>query len=159
VKNCEFVIIGAVDNGSESSLKELYREIRRYNVQDRVYVYENKPYSFTLEALSTAKVFLQTQASEAFGMAVVESMAAGCVPVVPAAGGPWLEILGKKDGFWGFSYKNPAQAAEKIRLLIDDETLRRKISARAVERAMIFDSSVFEQKFLEAVNFAFSRTK
>jgi glycosyltransferase involved in cell wall biosynthesis len=151
LKDCEFVLIGIVDSSSESCLKELSEEIERLQVRDRVHIFKNKPYNFTLKVLSTAKVFLNTQTTEAFGMSIVESMAAGCVPVVPRAGGPWLEILDRQEGLYGFSYKSPREAAEKIGLLIDDESLRREISARAAERAMIFDSSAFEKKFLNLV--------
>jgi glycosyltransferase involved in cell wall biosynthesis len=151
MKDCDFILIGIVDSSSERCLKELSEEIERLHVQDRVHIFKNKPYSFTLSALSNAKVFLHTQNTEAFGMSVVESMAAGCVPVVPRAGGPWLEILDQQEGLYGFSYKNPREAADKIRLLINDESLRREISARAAERAMIFDSSTFEKKFLNLV--------
>jgi glycosyltransferase involved in cell wall biosynthesis len=132
-------------------LKELSKEIERLRVQDRVHIFKNKPYSFTLAALSTAKVFLHTQSTEAFGMSIVESMAAGCVPVVPRTGGPWLDILDCQEGRYGFSYKSISEAASKIKLLIDNESLRSEISARATERAVIFDSSAFEKKLLNIV--------
>lgn len=151
LKNCEFILIGTVDSGSENCLNELAAQIKQLQVQDQVHIFKNKPYTFTLKTLSTAKVFLNTQSTEAFGMAIVESMAAGCVPVVPRAGGPWLEILDQQEGLYGFSFKNPREAAEKIELLISDENLRREISSRAVERALIFDSSAFEKRFLHLV--------
>ncbi len=151
LKDCEFVLIGIVDSGSGQCLKELSEEIERLQVQDRVHIFKNQPYSFTLSALSTAKIFLHTQRTEAFGMSIVESMAAGCVPIVPRTSGPWLDILDCKEGLYGFSYKTPSEAADKIRLLIDNERLRSEVSARASERAMIFDSSVFEEKLLDLV--------
>jgi glycosyltransferase involved in cell wall biosynthesis len=151
MKDCEFILIGIVDNESEGCLKALSEEVERLQVQDRVHILKNKPHSFTFAALSTAKVFLHTQSTEAFGMSIVESMAAGCVPVVPRAGGPWFDILDCQEGQYGFSYKTPSEAAGKIRLLIDNESLRREISARAIDRAMIFDSSVFEKKLLSIV--------
>ena len=148
VKDCEFVLIGTFDSGSGQCLRELSEEIDRLRVQDRVHIFKNKPQSYTLDVLRHAKVFLHTQVTEAFGMSVVESMAAGCVPVVPRGGGPWTEILGSQEGLYGFSYRSPSEAADKIRLLIKDEKLRREVSARATQRAMVFDSSVFEAKLL-----------
>ena len=79
-------------------------------------------------------------------MAIVESMAAGCVPIVPRTGGPWTDILDCKEGQYGFSYKSPAEAAGKIELLLQDESLRRQVALRASERSLVFDSSVFEKK-------------
>ncbi|MCW4044910.1 MAG: glycosyltransferase [Candidatus Bathyarchaeota archaeon] len=145
-KNCEFALIGIVDNGSEQCLSELSAEIKKLKLQERVHIFGNMPYEFTLKTLSKAKVFLQTQSTEAFGMSVVEAMAAGCVPLVPRMGGPWIDILDSQEGLYGFSYENINDATEKIKSLIDNETLRSEVSARATERAKVFDSSVFEQK-------------
>jgi glycosyltransferase involved in cell wall biosynthesis len=157
LKDCEFVLIGIVDRGSERCLKELSEEVERLRVQDRVHIFKNKPYSFTLAALSTAKVFLHTQSTEAFGMSIVESMAAGCVPIVPRTGGPWFDVLDQKQGKYGYSYESVQGAADIIRLLVENEDLRKGVSARARERAMVFDSSVFERKILGVVEKACSR--
>jgi glycosyltransferase involved in cell wall biosynthesis len=151
LKDCEFMLIGIVDNGSKTCLKELFEKIRKLRVEDRVHIFENKPYSFTLAALSTAKVFLHTQGTEAFGMSIVESMAAGCVPIVPRAGGPWLDILDQKQGKYGFSYESVREAAKITKRLVEDKGLWAEVSARARERALVFDSSVFEKKILGVV--------
>jgi glycosyltransferase involved in cell wall biosynthesis len=150
-KDCEFAVVGIVDKESKRCLKEISEESERLGVQNRVQVFKNKSYSFTLAALSTAKVFLHTQSTEAFGMSIVESMAAGCVPIVPRTGGPWIDILDRQEGQYGFSYKSSGEAADKIKLLLSDESLRSEIAARASERAVIFDSSVFEKKLLNIV--------
>lgn len=157
LKDCEFVLIGIVDNGSERCLKELSEEIERLQVQDRVHIFKNKAYGFTLAALSTSKVFLHTQRTEAFGMSIVESMAAGCVPIVPRTGGPWLDVLDQKQGKYGYSYGSVQEAAEIIKMLVENEDLRKEVSARARERAMVFDSSVFEREILSVVEKTFSR--
>jgi glycosyltransferase involved in cell wall biosynthesis len=157
LKDCEFVLIGIVDSESERCLKDLSGEVERLRVQDRVHIFMNKPHSFTLAALSTAKVFLHTQSTEAFGMSIVESMAAGCVPIVPRTGGPWLDILDRKQGEYGFSYGSVQEAAEIIKMLVENENLREEVSARARERAMVFDSFVFERKILDVVEKTYSR--
>jgi len=151
VRDCEFVVVGIADKESEQCLKELFGEIERLGVQERVRVFRNKPHRFTLAALSTAKVFLHTQSTEAFGMSIVESMAAGCVPIVPRTGGPWLDILDCQEGKYGFSYRSPLEAADKIKLLLSDESLRSEVSVRAIGRSEIFDSSVFGKKLLSVV--------
>lgn len=159
VKDCEFVVIGIADEESEQCLKELLEEIERLGVQQRVRVFRNRAHGFTLSALSTAKIFLHTQRTEAFGMSIVESMAAGCIPVVPRTGGPWIDILDSQEGQYGFSYRNPPEAAAKIKLLLEDEGLRSKVSVRATERSVAFDSSSFEKKLLKIVEAIFSRNK
>lgn len=40
----------------------------------------------------------RNSACEAFGIAIVEAMSLGCVPVVLRAGGPWHDILGDTQG-------------------------------------------------------------
>ncbi len=159
MRDFEFVVVGIADKESNQCLKELLGEIERLGVQKRVRVFMNKPHGFTLAALSTAKVFLHTQSTEAFGMSIVESMAAGCVPIVPRTGGPWIDILDCQEGQYGFSYESPAEAADKIKLLLGDEKLRSEVSARAVDRSMVFDCSAFEKKLLDIVEATISRSK
>ena len=151
VKNCEFALIGIFDKEAKRCLEKISEGINARGVQGRVRIFKNKPHSFASAALSTAKIFLHTQKTEAFGMSIVESMAAGCVPIVPRAGGPWLDILDCREGQYGFSYKSPCEAAQKIKLLIENENLRSEISMRAAERAVAFDSSVFESEILDVV--------
>lgn len=151
VRDCKFVVVGIADKESKQCLKELSGEIERLGMQEHVRIFRNKPHEFTLAALSTAKVFLHTQNTEAFGMSIVESMAAGCVPIVPRTGGPWIDILDCQEGRYGFSYRSPLEAADKIKLLLGDESLRSEVSVRATERSEVFDSSVFERKLLSVV--------
>jgi len=157
LKDYEFVLIGIADREAERCLKELFEAFERYQVQNRVHVFKNKPLSFTVSALSTAKVFLHTQSTEAFGMSIVESMAAGCVPIVPRSGGPWFDILDQKQGEYGFSYESVREAAEIIERLAEDEDLWEEVSVRARERALVFDGSVFEREIFGVAEKAYSR--
>ena len=151
VRDIGFNVVGIADKESEQYVEKLLEEIKRLGLEKQVFVFKNKQYGFTLSALSTAKAYLHTQKTEAFGMAIVESMAAGCVPIVPRTGGPWIDILNCQEGQYGFSYRNPKEAAEKIKMVLHDEKLRSKIAVRAIERSMVFDSSNFEKKLLNIV--------
>jgi glycosyltransferase involved in cell wall biosynthesis len=152
VQNCKFILIGTTDKDSEQCMREISEKIEKSGLQSRTEIFTNKPFSFILDRLATAKVFLQTQAYEAFGMSVVEAMAAGCVPVVPKDGGPWFDILDEKEGVYGFSYESSSEAAEKIKILLENDELRTEVSIRARRRAMDFDSSVFERRISRIVN-------
>lgn len=156
VKDCTFIIAGIADADSGRCLRELFGEIRRLGVEDRVKVYLNMPYESTRALLLRAKVFLHTQSTEAFGMAIVEAMAAGCVPVVPRAGGPWIDIFDCCDGEYGFSYTKIEEAAERINLLLSNNRLRSKIAEKARQRATVFDESIFEQKILQVISSNYS---
>jgi len=152
VENCKFIIIGTADMNSEECLKEISERTKKLGVQARVRIFINMSFNLVLEKLSTAKVFLHTQPTEAFGISIVEAMAAGCVPVVPRDGGPWFDILNRKQGKYGYAYSSLREAAEKINLLINDERLRIEISRRAFERADHFDRSVFERKIANVIH-------
>jgi len=152
VKNSTFLMVGPSDKASEKTILKLQKCVKQYDVQDRVQLLTNKPISFLEKAMSEAKIFFHTQNSEAFGMAVVEAMAAGCVPVVPRSGGPWFDILDCKQGLYGFSYSNVKEAAEIIDRLLKDDKLRETVAARARKRALMFDSLIFERKILDLVN-------
>jgi len=145
-ENCRFVIIGSSDRNSEECLRVISKRARELGVHKRVEIFENMPFDFVLENLFAAKVYLHTQPTEAFGIAIVEAMAAGCVPVVPRDGGPWLDILEQHQGKYGFSYATLEEAADYIRTLLQNEQLRTEISKRAQKRAMNFESSLFEER-------------
>jgi len=151
VKDCKFILIGTADANSEECLKEISEKTKKLGVQARVQTFVNMPLIFILEKLFTAKVFLHTQPTEAFGISIVEAMAAGCVPVVPKSGGPWFDILDQEQGKYGYAYSSLREAAEKIQLLMNNEQLRVQISQRAFERAKCFDRSFFERKIVDVI--------
>ena len=156
-EQCRFILIGTADKDSKECLEEIFRRSEDFGVQDRVQILKNRPFSLVLEKLATAKVFLHTQSYEAFGMAVVEAMAAGCVPVVPRYGGPWCDILDKTQGKFGFSYRNPAEAADIINRLQDDDAMWKEVSRRASVRANDYDHAIFERKMVDIVQRAISK--
>ena len=79
---------------------------------------------------------------EHFGIATVEAMSAGTVPVVLARGGQ-VEIV--EDQRSGLHWRDPEQCFELTRALIDDGTYRAALSRGAEERARRFGIRQFEQ--------------
>jgi glycosyltransferase involved in cell wall biosynthesis len=149
--NARFLIIGPSDQSSASTINTIRGLTKKLNVQNRVQLLINEPRSVLIEKLSVAKVLLHTQFFEAFGMSVVEAMAAGCVPIVPDVGGPWLDILDHIQGKYGYAYGRSKEAAEKIRLLMEDEELRHEVASRAYRRAGAFGTSIFTRNMLRVV--------
>lgn len=78
--------------------------------------------------LKDADVMVQCSDSESFGLAVVESLAAG-VPVIATRTTPWREIEARDCGFW-VEQTAPAIAAA-IRTLVDDPARRARMGERA----------------------------
>jgi len=152
VEGAKFLIIGSISHGSRKIVDDLKSSINAMGLNDRVDLLVNRPFSNLVENLYKAKVLLHAQTSEAFGMVVVEAMAAGCIPVVPWSGGPRVDILNSTQGAFGFSYRSINEAAEIIKKILRDEKLRREIAARARARALAFNKSVFEKRILEVIN-------
>ena len=85
---------------------------------------------------------------EHFGVAIVEAMASGCVPIVHRSGGPWLDILGEKQGEYGYAYDTPQEAAEFIKMLLTNEAKRKPMASAAIERSLKFDKVAFKRKIV-----------
>jgi glycosyltransferase involved in cell wall biosynthesis len=157
VSNAKFALIGNADRDSTELLARIAQENMALGLKDRVQIFKNVSFGFILRKMQVAKAILQTQPTEAFGMAIVEAMASGCVPVVPRAGGPWYDILHQKQGWYGYSYRNAEEAAELLKMLLEDDQLRAEVSARAQLRAKDFSSSSFERNMLGIIEKTYVR--
>jgi glycosyltransferase involved in cell wall biosynthesis len=150
-KKGKFLILGLADEASQDATDSLMRTIKSLKVNDRIELLINQPFQKLADALASSKLFLSSQRSEAFGMAVVEAMASGCVPLVPRDGGPWFDVLDQEQGKYGYSYRNVGEAARWVDKLLGNESLREETSTRARVRASHFDSSIFQKEFLNVV--------
>ncbi len=86
---------------------------------------------------------------EHFGIATVEAMLAGCVPLAPAQGGQ-VEIV--EHGLSGYLCRNTEELVEYSVRLASDEQLLCGMSRHAVERGLLFKQSVFEQGIYRVVS-------
>jgi len=98
---------------------------------------------------SSSKVLLLTSISESSPKAILEAMACG-IPVVAT------DIIGNKDisidGKTGYmvKIKNPQDMAEKVKMLLDDESLRKKMGTYAAGRvAKNYTWEVVSKKYLD----------
>ncbi|WP_291767898.1 glycosyltransferase, partial [Caldivirga sp. UBA161] len=98
-----FTIIGHSD--SEERVKQLLNLSRGL-----VSVIPNASEDVKSSLLCKAKVMLHTHPAEHFGIAIVEAMSTGAVPIVHKDGGAWLDIV--KQGKYGFGYISINEAAE-----------------------------------------------
>lgn len=149
--DCRFVLMGKTTDTSDAVLKDIYDLIRKYDLQQKISIIRDPDRSLVRQAVTRSSIYLSTQPSEAFGMAVVEAMASGCIPLVPKSGGPWIDILDRRQGQQGFAYTSVREAAGWIDLILSDRELERGLSLRAKERAAAFDELNFHRKFLNVV--------
>lgn len=85
---------------------------------------------------------------EHFGIATVEAMAAGCVPVVLARGGQ-TEIV--EHGVSGFLWESLEELEHYTGLLLRDEALLARMSEAARRRAEFFSRDAFARRLLCAL--------
>lgn len=136
-----FAIIGAIDNKN----LQYYNSLRKKASQNVSFILS--PLRSAKDVLRRAKAYVHCNRNEQFGIAIVEAMAAGCVPVVHDSGGP-REIVTSDVGF---TWKNTDEAISQIASLFAHEHLRVELSKRASDRATQFSSDTFESKILETL--------
>lgn len=150
-EHAEFVIMGKAGEYSSPTLTSLSESIRKLRVEDRIKLLKNVPFATLAEKLKEAKVYLHMMPHDHFGISLVEAMASGCVPVVHKSGGPWIDILDRQQGTFGFSFTTASEAAKCIDALVTDEDLRSKIALRGSQRAWKFDRTVFNDRIVKVV--------
>lgn len=87
-----------------------------------------------VSALSSADIFLMPSIQEAFGLMAVEAMACG-TPVIVFEGTALPSVIHAPDGGLSVPPKNSYALADAIKLLLEDDNLRNKISIKAREIA------------------------
>ena len=148
--------------GADASSREYALCVRRGAVGHPVGIHFNAPRSLVQDTLAAASIFWHgggfsedadehPERFEHFGIAVVEAMAAGAVPVVFGAAGP-AEIV--RHGIDGFHWHTPAELVQFTRHLIEDADLRASMSASAQIRANDFSHEVFTTHLRAAARIA-----
>jgi len=133
----KLIILGAVRD--REYYEALLRMIRAEGVEELVKILTNLPIEERADILKRAKVFLHCSV-EGFGKAVAESMAAGCIPVVPREGGQ-SEYTPRE-----FQYSSFEEMLQRIEeAFTAPATLSRELS----EKAMEFDKPQYKSKFIE----------
>ena len=139
-----FNVTGKTERGSERIINEL----RRFK---NIEVYTNPSRETVLSLMNDCSIYLSTQSNEAFGMAIVEALSLGCIPVIYRDGGPWLDIFSEQENI-GLAYTTTDEALNKIKLILEDEELRNRLRDNGVERAKEFTVETFKARFLEFID-------
>jgi len=87
--------------------------------------------------------------AEHFGITTVEAMSAAAVPIVMRAGGQ-LEIV--REGIDGYFFTDVEGLLARTRQVIEDDSLRQRLSESSVQRAKVFDRESFEQRLRAMVD-------
>lgn len=127
-QDVEFIIAGR-DNSAEGKYgRELTQLIESAGLTERVRVIETK--IDVAEFLSQLDVFVSASSSEAFGLAIVEAMAAG-VPVVATASAGAREIITDSQTGRLVPIDHVNELARRISELLDDPAERKRLADNA----------------------------
>lgn len=151
IKGWKLILAGGMEEGNELYIEELKSQTQGLAVEILV--------NISLSELHTlygrSKIYWHAagfgeddpKKHEHFGITTVESMAAGCVPVVINKGGQ-PEIV--EEGC-GYVWDSIDDLLKGTKHLIDNEKIMEKMSQKAIERSKIFDKQHFKQALLDLV--------
>ena len=152
VDQWELALVG----GADAKDREYALAVKRAAVGHRVRVHVNARGELVEQLLGEATLFwhaagygedpdVHPDRFEHFGIALVEAMAAGAVPLVYAEAGP-AEIV--EDSVSGRHWREPAELQSITRSLIDDPVERERLSTGALSRAQVFGGDRFADRLL-----------
>ena len=142
--NWKLQIMGA---GNMKSKELLMGMARKPIAQEQ---FEFVPYQKNpISVYQKADVFVLSSRYEGFGMVLIEAMSQGCACVACDYKGRQREIV--TDGEDGLICEtdNVSQLADKISVLIMDETLKRKIQSNAISSSKKFELNRISQRWNE----------
>jgi len=150
----KLVLAGGAEVGADKFIDELKEEINKEGKLP-VTIIKSPDFKTIKDLYGRAKFFWsasgfgiddikEPKKVEHFGIAPVEAMAAGCVPILVNKGGH-KEIV--EEGVNGYLWNDPGDLYGFTKKLTVDEKLRREISKNAIERAKKFSYEEFEKTF------------
>ncbi|MEM2292359.1 MAG: glycosyltransferase family 4 protein [Nitrososphaerota archaeon] len=145
------LIIGSIyGRASARYFNKLKNLINRLKVSDKVRLIVNCPSAELKRILSKAKIYIHCARFEYFGMSIIEAMACGCVPIVYGGGGAYIDVIDR--GKYGLSFNNINELIDNVNLLLEDNSLFKRFSKKAIKRAHFFNKQGFKESFLKIVD-------
>jgi len=138
-KDFRVAICGSLPGNRKSYFHSLEKMVEDLGLGEKVKLYPNIPFEKLVEIISSSKICLSH--IEYFGIAVVEEMAAGVVPIVYRDGALWDDVVLK--GKYGFGFSTEKELSEIIDKIISNQKLWSKWSRIARERAKYFSREKF----------------
>jgi glycosyltransferase involved in cell wall biosynthesis len=95
--------------------------------------------------------YLHPEFTEHFGVAVIEAMSAGTVPIVYRDGGVWYDVVSRVSSILG--YENVLDVPRIVKALGGDRDAYIELRDKAVNASKLFNYENFKKKLLEEVNY------
>jgi glycosyltransferase involved in cell wall biosynthesis len=155
-KDWNLVLAGGSDVGVSDYIEKLKKRAEDFPIQ----IIQSPPFDELKKLYGSAKIFWSAagygideiktpRKTEHFGITVVESMAAGCVPFAYNAGGH-KEIIA--DGENGFLWETEKELLEKTKELIDDKKRLKEFSIAAKESSYVYEYERFEAQVSQLIH-------
>ncbi len=130
--NCKLVIAG---EGPQK--KELQILINRLGLERKIILLGHQ--DNVINILKASDIFVLPSIKEAFGLVLLEAMAAG-IPIVASRVGGIPEIVENQKSGLLVESENSSALAEKIILLVNNKALRQKLASEGLKRVQQFDA-------------------
>jgi glycosyltransferase involved in cell wall biosynthesis len=135
VRNVKFIIIGALND------PKYFAYLRRVKPPNVILI-PNAPEELKIRLLSKAKFYVHSRMMEGLGVANLEGMASGAVPIVVDSGA-FREVVTPDVGF---RWKTPEEAAEYIEFLLRHPNIWQELSNNARRKVRFFSPEMFKKR-------------
>lgn len=145
-------LVGSASAGDQDYLQELKKMSEDLDVN----FYPNLGYDELIKLYGESSLYWHAAGfgeddptkMEHFGIATVEAMAGGCVPVVIGSGGQ-IEIV--DDGKNGFLWNNLQKLENKSLQLMNNQKIWQSMSLAGIQKAGNFSKKIFESKIKKII--------
>jgi glycosyltransferase involved in cell wall biosynthesis len=135
----KFQIVGSLAPANRPYFKRLQQKIENYGLRQTITLTPNASNEELIDSMSKSMIYLHTMIGEHFGVSIIEAMAAGLLPIVPAYGGcseivPTDHQYRTVEEAADYIAKNAKYASEEKRLQMHE--ISRQFSPNNFRKAM-----------------------
>ena len=149
MRDYKFVIFSGSFKSGDVVLDKIRRKMKELKV-DNIDLVIDAPRDKRRSIMAGARYYVHPPFSEPFGIAVVEAMAAGLIPIVYKNSGTWVDVVSKVSNILG--YDSIEEVPQIIRRIDEDEQLYYEIRNKIKYIVNNFSIERFSEKILNVIN-------
>lgn len=153
--NLKLVLIGSVrDETDQSRVEDLKELVKNLNLEKNVEFKLNISFKELVDQMAQSNIGIHTMKNEHFGIAVVESMAAGLIMIANNSAGPRMDIIDhEENGYLATTLDEYVDIINNVLNKEDNELVKLRKNART--KSTKFSDDNFEKSFLESIKSLF----
>lgn len=151
----KLVFAGGSEVGSLDYLKKLKSQIKEFNIE----IIESPTIEVLKDIFGKSKIFWSgagfnedekknPEKVEHFGITLVESMSAGCIPIVYGAGG-YKEIIDNSKN--GYLWQNKKDLIDITKKIVSESGVLKKLSVEAIKSSKKYGYEEFKKQIKEII--------